>query len=80
MSTGIGHCHSCKARILWLLTEASRTPIPLDPEPKVGGSVELVDGLARVLGPAARGEKPLYVPHHATCAQGKQWRRKEKRS
>lgn len=61
-------CSSCHARIVWCLSAASGKPIPLDPEPKLGGNVEVVnDSIARVVPPADRAERPLYVSHFATC-------------
>jgi hypothetical protein len=68
-------CSSCHARILWATSAASGKPIPLDPDPKVGGNVEVEGTLARVVPAAARGGRPLYVSHFATCANAEQHRK-----
>lgn len=62
-------CSSCHARILWATTEKSNKPIPLDPEPKVGGNIEIVGvSIARFVRTTEPvGDRLLYVSHFATC-------------
>lgn len=68
-------CRSCGAEIVWKYTE-NRKRIPLDAEPNPNGNVYFRHGKAVVLG---AGEFPVgttrYMPHHATCPQGKEWKR-----
>lgn len=79
------NCRSCGDPLLWVTTAATGKAMPLNPEPDPAGNVVLADDLlggasAQVLGPGEawgareRGED-LYMPHHATCPQGKRWRR-----
>ena len=70
-------CRSCGAAIVWAHTAKGKA-MPLDAKPRADGNVVLEDGVATVLGPlellAAKG--PRYMPHHATCPQGKDWRQR----
>lgn len=76
-------CRSCKRPIRWAVTTKGRR-IPLDPEPVAGGNVRLTrssDGdVAEILSGSAldaaksRLER-LFMPHHATCPEGKAWQR-----
>lgn len=76
-------CRTCKAKIRWVRTPTGRL-MPLDPWPTDGGNVLLEenlfgDTLGRVLAgtdlaDARTGGARLYMPHHATCPQGAQWR------
>lgn len=59
-------CRSCGAAITWAKTTRGEN-IPLNPMPVVGGNLELVDGVARVVKPHPAVK--LYVSHFATCAQ-----------
>lgn len=60
-----GTCRSCRARILWGLTERNRR-MPLDVEPELGGNVEALGrGHVRVV--AAHPLVPRYVSHFASC-------------
>jgi hypothetical protein len=59
-------CKSCGAPVLWSKTTTGKA-IPLNPVPIVGGNLELVDGVARVVKPHPAVK--LYVSHFATCAQ-----------
>lgn len=82
-------CRSCRAPIFWATTAKSGAPMPLDFEDTFEGNVRLErtsvrNGLyetrAVVLGPIelelARAEgETLYMPHHATCPQGAEWKR-----
>jgi hypothetical protein len=77
-------CKRCKQPILWALTANGR-PMPLDAEPDPKGNVKLSEQRgttprAAVLGGTARDEaaergEQLYMPHHATCAFAKEFRR-----
>lgn len=77
--TGRGLCDSCRAPIFWAVTAAGKK-MPLDAEPVADGNVVLIDGRAKVLTKkqlAGGGiTVPRYTPHHATCPQGRQWRKK----
>ena len=78
-------CRSCKASVRWVNTHTGRR-MPLDAWPNAEGNVVVQDGLlpgefvGHVLAGAdladarARGER-LWMPHHATCPQGYEWRR-----
>jgi hypothetical protein len=84
-------CRSCKAPILWSRTMNGKS-IPLDYEPNADGNVVLEPQGARnglletravVLGngtlelaAAQAGGHTLYMPHHATCPHGMDWRRR----
>jgi len=59
-------CKSCFAHVIWAKTTTGKA-IPLNPEPIIGGNLELVDGVARVVQPHPAVK--LYVSHFATCAQ-----------
>lgn len=80
-------CRSCKAPIIWARTKKGRD-IPLDAKPSPQGNMAFVEGVdhagnqtrlavQRKAAPmqAALGLEVLYMPHHATCPQGKEWRR-----
>lgn len=68
-------CVSCGAQVIWVPTAASSRPMPLDAEPRGDGNVVMVMGTAHIVGRgAARVEGQVrYMPHHATCPQGKAW-------
>lgn len=79
------HCRSCDAGIRWSRTPAGKS-IPLDWRPNRAGNVELRGQhdaafvlvgaeleLARMKVDA--GETELYMPHHATCPDGRLWKR-----
>ena len=59
-------CSSCHAPVIWAKTTTGKA-IPLNPEPIIGGNIELTDGVARVVKPHPAVK--LYVSHFATCAQ-----------
>lgn len=70
-------CNSCNAPIFWVKTVNGKMQ-PLDLEPDPNGNIELKDGVAHVipkddLFPPER----RYMCHHATCPQGRQWRKKD---
>lgn len=76
-------CRSCKAAIIWAVTENDK-PMPIDFEPVPDGNVVLEEvagqdaPLAHVLG---SGALDLYsgalrrMPHFATCKDAASWRR-----
>lgn len=78
-------CQSCQAEILWARTPSGRR-IPLDAEPNPDGNVILTgyEDEARTLTKAelpayrARGWR-IWMPHHATCPNADEWRRRERR-
>jgi hypothetical protein len=66
-------CRACQAPIRWAKTVNNKS-IPLDPDPVLGGNIELVGELACVLTKetvaARRIEgKPMYISHFATCPE-----------
>jgi len=75
-----GTCRSCRRPVLWVRTTAGR-PMPLDPEPTEAGNVLLEGGVPRqltaaeVAGLSDADERERYLPHHATCPQGRAWRK-----
>jgi hypothetical protein len=77
-----GKCRGCGAKVLWYRTKASRALIPLDAEPNPRGNVVIdAEGLAVVLGGGLFDEAPegeRYMPHHATCPQAPNYKRKPK--
>lgn len=75
----MSRCKSCGAPIQWVRSGASGGPMPLDVAPNPKGNVVLT-GHKAAGGPVARvvseGEEPgrvRYMPHHATCPQGREW-------
>lgn len=82
MSPNVGPCRSCGTPVLWREHVTSGRVGPLDAEPNpAGNAILLDDGKYRILSFAEReGEDdvpgPRYMPHFATCPQGKAWRGK----
>lgn len=84
MSAPTVPCRSCGAPIRWART-ARGNAMPVDAEPNPEGNVVLTEnekGLfasVRVAGSRglaeARAAGPVYMPHHATCPDGRSWRR-----
>jgi hypothetical protein len=73
-------CRSCGAPILWVLTTHGKR-MPLDAEPDPAGNVSLdqhrvatvhTGGSLAFL--AVVNER--WMPHHATCPQADQWRKR----
>jgi hypothetical protein len=76
-------CRSCGASVLWTVTEATGSMMPIDAMPADNGNVVLPGGhrrtrkgallpLSRTLGPleahaAREDEQPLYLSHFVTC-------------
>ena len=71
-------CKSCQAPIIWATTAAKEQPIPLDAKPEKRVVLEEI--------PLTRGffwrasVVDTYMPHHVTCPDAKQWRRKRQES
>lgn len=85
-------CRTCGAPVLWVKTEKGAR-MPLDPEPVEGGRVIIAMGPQMGQETAhteTRGEtgvrlkckepaaRTAYMPHHATCPQGREWQRGRK--
>lgn len=80
MTTSSEKCRSCAAPIRWVRTAATDALMPLDHEPNPDGNVELDAQGRAVVHPAGQAsmfeQRPTrYMPHHATCPQGREWRR-----
>lgn len=78
MMTGI--CRSCGAAIIWGKTVAGKN-MPLDAEPSDKGNMTISqDGVIAAITAAsplfADTGAARYLSHHATCPDGKKWRRK----
>lgn len=78
-------CRDCNQPLLWVKSEATGTPMPLDPEPSRDGNVYVSGGAGKVLSDDIRrtfieevGE-PLHVSHHKTCPRGRSWQRRNRR-
>lgn len=79
-----GNCRSCQAPIIWAVSAKTGRPMPIDVEPTAGANVELVahavrpdEWLAKVISPRLTfGRGDLRMAHHASCPQGKAWKRK----
>ena len=69
-------CRSCHAPIIWALTGSAKS-IPLDAQPNPAGNVELADGIAKAWGTSHVWPEGTqrYMPHHATCPDGEEWKR-----
>ncbi len=71
-------CRSCGASLLWVESENSK-PMPLNAQPDPErGNVEIVHSEARrgPVGIVHPGPIPGgYLSHHASCPQGKAWKR-----
>ena len=64
-------CRRCRAQIKWARTENGKA-MPLDFHPNQDGNIELVNGIAVVLGGdnlahARETNTVLHMPHFATC-------------
>jgi hypothetical protein len=77
----LARCRSCHAPIYWALTERGKR-IPLDAVANPKGNMLLEPAnetrtvwRTRAFSPLFDGLQRLYMPHHATCPQGKEWKR-----
>lgn len=79
-------CRSCRAHIIWAVTARGvRIPLDAEPNPVKGNMVIELDAPEGIDGPQtwrARtadllldSKQDRYMPHHATCPQGRAWRR-----
>ena len=70
-------CRSCGARVTWLRTTSGKN-IPVNEDPDPNGNIVVIAGTVTcaVVDPTQEMDKPHYMPHHATCPQGKDWRRR----
>lgn len=80
-SVPILKCRSCGAGVLWVRTEAGHA-MPVDSAPTRGGTIEVINGSARVLSPIeaaiVKGDAGmLYVSHFATCPHAAAHRKKK---
>lgn len=74
-----GRCRSCGAPILWAITTAGK-PMPVDAVPDPAGNVSVEREAGRLVArvhtePSLFGE-PRHMPHHATCPQGTEWKKR----
>lgn len=79
-------CRSCGARVLWAVTAATGSRMPLDEAPVADGYVT-IEAWPNTAVPVATVHAPgglfdtrpagaaRYVPHHATCPDAARWRR-----
>lgn len=76
-------CESCRRLMLWAVTAKKGRRIPLDPEPVENGNITL-SGVKPLIATtlvgfelelAQRQGDPLYIAHHATCPEGRKWRK-----
>lgn len=88
----MSRCRSCEAEIIWCVTDNDKR-IPVDAHPAAGGNIRLHPGAGRIPAPGqppiARvvgttidltddtDDGTRYYPHHATCPEGPQWKRKK---
>ncbi|HWH40660.1 MAG TPA: hypothetical protein VNU21_12530 [Usitatibacter sp.] len=70
-------CSSCGAPVLWARTLAAGGWIPLNPDPIIGGNLELKDGVARYVKPS--GTVALYTSHFANCPNADAHRKERRR-
>lgn len=66
MSHGKAHCRWCGTPMKWATTEKGRQ-IPLDIHPSDVGNIELVNGLAKVVGQSDNPADIRHISHFATC-------------
>lgn len=79
----MSRCRSCDAEIVWATTAVGKA-MPLDAIPNDAGNVEVTtdaqSGLLRVIAvhkePPMFGEAPVYMPHHGTCPNANEWRKR----
>jgi hypothetical protein len=69
-------CRSCNAPIKWAYTIKGKR-IPLDPNPSPEGNIELINGIAEVVGPSDNPADIRHISHFATCPNANKHRRKK---
>lgn len=81
----MSRCRSCGAEIFWA-TSSSGKAMPLNAKPDPMGNVRVFGASSARSAVVLAGERlelahaagaPLYMPHHATCPQGRAWRKKK---
>lgn len=80
----MAQCNSCGAEIVWAVTSGKGKAMPIDAEPNPDGNVELLPPKQGTRAPVAvvhaqpplAPEHPIHMPHHATCPQAAEWRRR----
>ena len=68
-------CRSCGARIRWAVTVRGRR-MPLDIHPSKDGNIELIDGVAHVVGVSTDPADVRHISHFVTCPSAHQHRKK----
>jgi hypothetical protein len=58
-------CRTCSAPVMWATTTTGKA-IPLNPEPRPGGNIDLRDGVAHVVKPDGQAR---YTSHFSDCPQ-----------
>lgn len=80
-------CRSCRKPVIWVLTDASRARMPVDPTPSPRGNLELRDDdteeppiIARVVPLIEReGRVDLHTSHFDSCPNADAHRRRRPR-
>jgi hypothetical protein len=71
MDLKVSQCKGCGAEIVWVLSQKTGTPQPLDAKPQRGVKVRIGEDNV------ARGTvEEFYTPHHATCPKVDQFRKR----
>lgn len=79
------NCKNCRAPILWVPNNKTRTVAPIDFEPNPRGNIVIVssdrDSTYRVLGndellEAKQRDVPLFTNHFMTCPAASEFRRR----
>lgn len=72
------HCRSCKAEVVFATNEYDRAQI-IDASPSEKGNLRMYrdakTNQLRVRRVIDGADPPLFIDHHATCPEGKKWRR-----
>lgn len=68
-------CRSCNAPLRWVKTTTG-ADMPLNPDLRVGGNIELIDGIAHVVKPDGT---PRYTSHHSDCPNADSHRKERRR-
>lgn len=62
----MNRCRWCGKPIRWAKTTSGKS-IPLDLHTNPDGNIELINGVAHVVGQSDRPGDVRHMPHHATC-------------
>lgn len=80
----MSRCRSCDAEVIWATSQTGKA-MPLNAKPDPFGNVKVYGRPGAVSAVVLAGDAleetrrlgvPLYMPHHATCPQGRAWRKK----